>query len=446
MISFPDDPVNHNMGIASDGYYYYTVNGGNAASGLINVYDLQGNFISSNPILLDMRGIVYNPLDRFLYTSTYTGSAVYRILDVNSGTFEIVHSNILMNSQSSIGISWNGREFFDHYNGTVNVHDFQTGAILQTLTGFQYGAGNFGGNSTVTADPDYLYTWDANLLRVYVYDHNGNFIQSLTLTNGDCGMSLSFIDGKLFVSDDGNYNVGTWYGFSIRDPQTQDITITLTPVGLPIQIPANGGEFDFNIAATNNESYTTAFQFWTLATLPSGAQFGPIMNGFVNLTTGGSANRDRMQAVPMGAPTGDYTYDAYVGIYPNHIWDEDHFDFEKLATADNSGFFYEWTVSEGSSNSPASAVALLSDHNLLRAYPNPFNDTSCLEMHIPVSGNVRLSIYDITGREIATLVSGHSSLGRHSVVWDAEGMGSGVYFARLEAGGFSQTQKLLLIK
>jgi len=54
VITFQDDPYNHNMGIASDGQFYYTVNGGQINNGMINVYDMQGNFISSNPIQLDI--------------------------------------------------------------------------------------------------------------------------------------------------------------------------------------------------------------------------------------------------------------------------------------------------------------------------------------------------------------------------------------------------------
>ena len=79
-------------------------------------------------------------------------------------------------------------------------------------------------------------------------------------------------------------------------------------------------------------------------------------------------------------------------------------------------------------------------------YPNPFNDTACLEMQIPVSGNLRLSVYDITGGEVERLIEGRFTSGRHKVSWDAEGMSSGVYFVRLEAGNFVQTRKILLIK
>ena len=55
-------------------------------------------------------------------------------------------------------------------------------------------------------------------------------------------------------------------------------------------------------------------------------------------------------------------------------------------------------------------------------------------------------MYDIQGREVQSLVTGYLSLGYHEVVWNAESASSGIYFARLDAGGFAQTQKLLLIK
>jgi len=80
------------------------------------------------------------------------------------------------------------------------------------------------------------------------------------------------------------------------------------------------------------------------------------------------------------------------------------------------------------------------------AYPNPFNPTTTLSFVLPEAGEVLLAVYDITGREVASLVNGHISSGEHSVVWDANGMSSGIYFARLESGKTQMTQKLLLIK
>ena len=68
-----------------------------------------------------------------------------------------------------------------------------------------------------------------------------------------------------------------------------------------------------------------------MATLPNGNEYGPIIHvQDVTFNAGQSINRDRMQYVPANAPSGNYTYDAYVGFYPSIIWNEDHFEFVKL--------------------------------------------------------------------------------------------------------------------
>ena len=59
---------------------------------------------------------------------------------------------------------------------------------------------------------------------------------------------------------------------------------------------------------------------------------------------------------------------------------------------------------------------------------------------------VELKIFDVLGREVATLVNERKAAGSHSVRWDAAGMPSGVYFYRLQAGDFSETRKLMLIR
>ena len=448
VISFQDDPYNHNMGIASDGNYYYTVNGGSAPSGMINVYDLQGNFISTNPINLDMRGIVYNRSDGYFYLSTYTNTAIYKILSVSAGTYQLVFANILMNNQGSIGISWDGQYFFDHYNGTVHKINAQTGTIVQTLTGFSYGTGNYGGNCAITADPDYLYTWNAVTRQLYIYTMNGTPVQTYTLPNGDNGMSLSFIDGNIFVSNDANYGIGTWFGFNIRDYEAQNVTVTMTPVGLPIQIPANGGSFNFNIAVANNETSPVTFQVWTMATLPNGSEYGPIINSFVTMNGSSSGNRDRTQNVPATAPSGNYTYDAYVGFYPSNAWDEDHFDFSKAAVTDGGAGVSDWMCWGASfSDEMSEPAAIVPVSNVyVSSYPNPFNPVTTLSFELPDAGFVNLAVYDISGREVSRLLNGFSTAGIHEVTFDGKELSGGVYFAKLQVGDAVQTRKLLLVK
>ena len=85
-------------------------------------------------------------------------------------------------------------------------------------------------------------------------------------------------------------------------------------------------------------------------------------------------------------------------------------------------------------------------YKLHPASPNPFNPTTELTYDMKSPGKVSLSIYDISGREISSLVDGWQPAGQHKLTFEAHDLTSGVYFACLTAGDFTQTQKLLLIK
>lgn len=83
---------------------------------------------------------------------------------------------------------------------------------------------------------------------------------------------------------------------------------------------------------------------------------------------------------------------------------------------------------------------------LKQNYPNPFNPITVLSYALPTESHVQLSIYDVTGRQIALLVDEAQSPGRHDVQWDASGFSSGVYIYRLEANGETRTRRMTLVK
>ena len=78
--------------------------------------------------------------------------------------------------------------------------------------------------------------------------------------------------------------------------------------------------------------------------------------------------------------------------------------------------------------------------------PNPFNPSTTISFTLPQSGLVSLTVYDITGRKVAELARGFRSAGRHTLVWDASGCASGVYFCTLKAGNEVETRKMLLVR
>ncbi|MCG6912512.1 T9SS type A sorting domain-containing protein [bacterium BMS3Abin03] len=86
------------------------------------------------------------------------------------------------------------------------------------------------------------------------------------------------------------------------------------------------------------------------------------------------------------------------------------------------------------------------NYKLEQNYPNPFNPTTNIRFQIPESGMVTLKVYNILGKEVATLVKEERSAGSYEVEFDASSLPSGVYFYQLKAGSFIKTNKMILLK
>ncbi|MBS1518159.1 MAG: T9SS type A sorting domain-containing protein [Bacteroidetes bacterium] len=83
---------------------------------------------------------------------------------------------------------------------------------------------------------------------------------------------------------------------------------------------------------------------------------------------------------------------------------------------------------------------------LSQNYPNPFNPSTSINYQIPVTGNVSLKIYDISGKFISELVNKEQTAGNYEVKFNGENYSSGIYFYRLESGNYSKTMKMMLLK
>jgi len=87
-------------------------------------------------------------------------------------------------------------------------------------------------------------------------------------------------------------------------------------------------------------------------------------------------------------------------------------------------------------------------YSLAQNYPNPFNPSTTIKYTVPNSSEVKIKLYDVIGREVATLYNGYTSAGEHSVSLDANkyNLASGIYFYKIICGSFTQTHKMNLIK
>jgi hypothetical protein len=83
---------------------------------------------------------------------------------------------------------------------------------------------------------------------------------------------------------------------------------------------------------------------------------------------------------------------------------------------------------------------------LYQNYPNPFNPSTTISFLLPSKSFVSLKIFDLLGRKVATIVSEEMLAGSYSQQWNAANLSSGIYFYRLQAGSFTETKKLILLK
>jgi len=84
--------------------------------------------------------------------------------------------------------------------------------------------------------------------------------------------------------------------------------------------------------------------------------------------------------------------------------------------------------------------------SLSQNYPNPFNPTTNIKFDVPKSGNVKLNVYDMSGKVVQELVNTALNAGAYSILLNAVNLSSGTYFYRLESEGYTDTKKLVLIK
>ena len=92
----------------------------------------------------------------------------------------------------------------------------------------------------------------------------------------------------------------------------------------------------------------------------------------------------------------------------------------------------------------------MKDFALQQNYPNPFNPTTTINYQLPENGFVTVKVFDVLGKEIATLVNENKSSGYYKVDFDASsaggGLTSGVYIYTINVNGFAQSKKMLLMK
>ena len=104
------------------------------------------------------------------------------------------------------------------------------------------------------------------------------------------------------------------------------------------------------------------------------------------------------------------------------------------------------TTDGGLSNIENMVAGITSQYNLYQNYPNPFNSATNIQFQLPQASRVEITVFNILGHEVATILNEKRQAGIHQVGFDASELPGGVYFYRLQAGNFTATRKFILMK
>ena len=146
----------------------------------------------------------------------------------------------------------------------------------------------------------------------------------------------------------------------------------------------------------------------------------------------------------------DPLHPAYCGYYGYSYWREVNYDLFIVDWPDViiPGGKYGGVIArfDGETEVRDEQPALPDKKALLSSYPNPFNQNAVIRYTLAGPGDVSLSIYNLLGQQITTLIDSQHDAGEYSIVWDPSYFPSGIYFARLETDERSENIKMALIK
>jgi len=238
----------------------------------------------------------------------------------------------------------------------------------------------------------------------------------------------------------------------LENSSVSPVTITLTPLNPPIVIPASGGNVNYGVYIENISASPQNFSAWLDLAYEGGNPTTVIQRSFTNFQPGWTIDRPNMfLPIPAAYPAGNYTMTGKVGNYPSNVWEESSFPFTKSGIAEQNAFIpftpdgIPDPFAEIMDENPGE-IGLPTKVALNPAYPNPFNPVTTLNFSLPEMTVVKLSIYNVSGQLVSTLIDGVVEAGNHSIEFNGKNLSSGIYLTRLVAGNSQFIQKLMLIK
>jgi photosystem II stability/assembly factor-like uncharacterized protein len=407
-------------------------------------------------ILFVFPGIVFSQWFQ-QYSGTNSFLSKVRMLNVNTG-YIIGDSSHLLKTNNG-GLNWiklnTGTMPDDYFNG-IHFVNLQTGYLCG---GFMNGVGS----------SKILKTTNAGLNWSVQHQNSFEFYFAIYFVNADTGFTGGY-DGKFYKTTNGGLN---WISTYVTGVSIWTINFLNQLTGFVAG--------DLGMVRKTTDCGLS----WSL--LPSGTNqrvaslfFTDINNGYgvcdsevVIKTTNGGLNWTSQKLGSSIGYESVYFVNQLTGFAVGNWWDVATY---KLIRTTNAGINWH-TIAQGegdpyfdiyfanestgwitgynglilkSTNGGTTFVnneyGVVKDFRLEQNYPNPFNSMTRINFLLSKSEIVKLSVFDVLGKEISILVSDYKTKGSHSVVWNAGTLPSGVYYYVLAVGEFSKTKRMLLLK
>jgi Ni,Fe-hydrogenase III small subunit len=298
-------------------------------------------------------------------------------------------------------------------------------------------------------------------------------------TGGDAAIVNFGVDVEPVVPDFYNHNTtGGDNSFPLNQPAGKMVQWLVGPGEFNLPTPALGGGYITGLYFRISGTYPLGPAAYTnfnillgqtaITSFTSGSFFSGVMDTvyhranvtlqepvnswlYFPLYTPVAYNPALSLVIEMGQCGASGTYTGYCLTHTNvtgsnrRVWSVGGCPFVPSASAGvnvvNCGIdiAYPTGVSSNNNNIPG-------EYKLGQNYPNPFNPSTTISFSLPKAGDVKLVVFDMLGREVATLVNGFTGAGNHTVDFDASNFSSGVYLYRIQAGDFKDVKKMMLVK
>lgn len=463
--------VNSSTGYASSlygGNFYKTTNGGNVWSQIIvqnpDLFASGFDFIDVNNILIVSRygliektsngGVNWQNYSNILYSSV--NSICFPNMNTGFASGDKYFQNKSIFKTTDQGSTW-----FELTS--IPDSNFRSIFFIDANTGF---AGGYYGSLYKTTNSGQ--SWIQILLQHSIIIRDIRFINSTTGFISSSQASIYKTTNTGVNWNRVNFNMNDGYLFNLSFPSQ----MTGYAAGEVLYKTTNGGDNWFNLQNPVSSTLNWSLYFLDENTGFLGGNFGEISR-----TTNGGNNWNTIQTNLQFALTGIHFINNNTGFIVG-LASVNTTDIGLLLKTTNNGL--NWQRQNLIANQYLNDIYFINNltgfiagqdglilktttggefiginqisneipknYYLQQNYPNPFNPTTNIKFDIPGRSNVKISIYDILGKEISVLVDEELNPGTFEVNWDASNFPSGVYFYKIETDEFSESKKMIMIK